>query len=259
MPVVRRWSSWLCGLVLVAVAGTATFADPREESTKGREAGKSAPAEREAIKTALAEFNSLIGGWRGVGQPQRNSTKDAWTETADWAWHFDKDTTAIRYLVKDGKLLQSADLSYDPDRKVYTLAAKLADDVSREYEGALTRDGITLESKADADGFVHRVAVTRLNEKRTIVVFDKRKPPQTFYTRVAQVGYTREGTSLAIEGAGEPECVVSGGKGTIRVSFKGETYYVCCTGCQQAFDADPEGTIAEYKLKVAERAKKKPN
>ena len=58
-----------------------------------------------------------------------------------------------------------------------------------------------------------------------------------------------------VEGAGDKECVVTGGKGTMAVSFKGQTYYVCCSGCKQAFDDDPEGVIAEYKARVAKRAK----
>jgi YHS domain-containing protein len=73
---------------------------------------------------------------------------------------------------------------------------------------------------------------------------------------VAEVGYTREGTSLAVEGFGELECIVTGGKGTMAVSYQGKTYYVCCSGCKQAFDDDPAGIIAAYEKKVAERKAK---
>ncbi|MCP4510175.1 MAG: YHS domain-containing protein, partial [Fuerstiella sp.] len=40
--------------------------------------------------------------------------------------------------------------------------------------------------------------------------------------------------------------VVTGGLGTIAVSYKGKKYYVCCQGCVQAFNDDPETIIAEY-------------
>jgi YHS domain-containing protein len=89
------------------------------------------------------------------------------------------------------------------------------------------------------------------------VLYQKRRETSKFLTRVAEVGYTRAGTSLAVEGAGEIECIVTGGKGTIKVSYKGQTYYVCCSGCKIAFEEDPEGVIAEYKRKVAERKKKR--
>jgi YHS domain-containing protein len=51
---------------------------------------------------------------------------------------------------------------------------------------------------------------------------------------------------------GEKTCIISQGLGTISVSHNGKTYWVCCTGCKAAFDADPEKWIA----KAAAAAKK---
>ena len=45
------------------------------------------------------------------------------------------------------------------------------------------------------------------------------------------------------------ECIVSGGKGTIPVSYNGKTYYVCCSGCRDAFKDDPEKFIKEAEKK----------
>jgi hypothetical protein len=47
------------------------------------------------------------------------------------------------------------------------------------------------------------------------------------------------------------ECVVSGGLGTMPVSYKGETFYVCCSGCKDAFVENPEKFIKEFKAKKA--------
>ena len=94
--------------------------------------------------------------------------------------------------------------------------------------------------------------MTPLNEKRTLVLHEQRTG-KSIYRRVAEVGYTRAGTSLAVEGAGEIECIVTGGKGTMPVTYEGKTYYVCCSGCKQAFDDDPAGIIAAYEKKVAAR------
>jgi YHS domain-containing protein len=44
-------------------------------------------------------------------------------------------------------------------------------------------------------------------------------------------------------------CVVSGGLGKIQVSYKGETFWVCCSGCADAFKDNPEKYIAEFKAK----------
>jgi YHS domain-containing protein len=218
----------------------------QDERTKPR-----AEADR-AAKEALAPFNDLVGGWRGVGQPRRNSRADSWQEKAEWVWEFDGGTPGVRYDVKDGKLLESALVTYDVGAKQFLLKAKLPGDEERTYSGKFAGKQLVLESEPD-DGLVHRLTITPLNEKRTLVLFERRKAEQTFFTRVAEVGYTRAGTSLAVEGTDGPECIVTGGKGTIEVRFKGETYYVCCTGCKSVFDDDPEGTIAEYKQMVAER------
>jgi YHS domain-containing protein len=44
---------------------------------------------------------------------------------------------------------------------------------------------------------------------------------------------------------------VTGGLGKIQVSFGGNTYYVCCTGCRDAFNENPAKMIAEYKARKA--------
>lgn len=51
------------------------------------------------------------------------------------------------------------------------------------------------------------------------------------------------------EDYGEKECIISGGLGTIQVSYQGKSYWVCCTGCKAAFEEDPESWIAEYNAK----------
>lgn len=207
-------------------------------------------------KEALANFNDLIGEWRGVGMPKRGSQVGAWIETSEWVWDFQEKTPAIRYDVKQGQLLKTARLTWDPEQKQFHLKATLPDDSIREYQGKLDdAKRLVLESAADDAGKSHRITVTQLNEKRTLVLHEERTG-QSPYRRVAEVGYTREGTSLAVEGFGELECVVTGGKGTIQVSYQGKTYYVCCSGCKQAFDDDPAGIIAAYEKKLAERKAK---
>lgn len=211
------------------------------------------PDAKAAAQAALEEFNGLIGGWRGSAQPVRNSTKGAWAEKAEWVWDIKKSAVALEYQIKDGQALQSARLTYDPERKVYHLKATLPDKSTRDYTGKLVEKKLVLDSQPDAADYVHRITVTQLNEKRTLVLFEKRPAGGERFTRVVEVGYTREGTNLAVEGAGEPVCIVSGGKGTMQVSYKGKTYWVCCTGCRDAFNDDPEGILAE----AAERAEQK--
>jgi YHS domain-containing protein len=41
------------------------------------------------------------------------------------------------------------------------------------------------------------------------------------------------------------------------VLYKGKTYYVCCSGCRDAFKDDPEKYIKEFEERKAKEAKEK--
>ena len=210
-----------------------------------------------AAKEALSQFNSLIGGWRGTAQPRRGSAAGSWRESAEWVWDFSQPEPAIRYVVTDGKLLKSVRITFDDKAGVYRATAQLADGGKRDYAGKLDDDRLVLSSQPDAKNEIHRLTITRLNDKRTIVLFEKKRATSRGLARVAEVGYTREGTRLAVEGGDGPECVVTGGKGTIPISYKGQTYYVCCSGCKQAFNDNPEKILAEYRARQEARNKSK--
>ena len=240
---------------LISLLGVVLLAGgpPAVRSAEPATSASLSPAQKAAIQGELEHWNGLVGEWRGVGQVMRNSNKDSWQETGAWVWEIKKDRVAIRYDVKEGKHLSSALLTFDPSKKLYRLTATLPDKTERLYTGTKTGNKLALESPADKAGIVHQISITALNEKRTLVLYQTRKTEQEIYTRLAEVGYTRQGTKLAIEGEGEPECIVSGGKGTSTIVYQGTTYYFCCSGCRDAFNADPEGILAE----AAQRAKKK--
>jgi YHS domain-containing protein len=208
-----------------------------------------------AAKEALSQFNSLIGGWRGTAQPRRGSATGSWRESAEWIWDFSKPVPAIRYVVTDGKLLKSARITFDDKANLFRASVQLPDGATREYSGKFEDDRLILDSQPDAKNEIYRMSVTRLNEKRTIVLFEKKRAAARSLARVAEIGYTREGTRLAVEGGDGPECVVTGGKGSIAITYKGQTYYVCCSGCKQAFNENPEKILAEYKQRVEARNK----
>jgi YHS domain-containing protein len=218
---------------------------------------KLTPESKAQVLSALEEFNGLIGGWRGAAQPVRGSNKGAWTEKAEWVWEIKKDSVAILYHIKDGKAITEARLTYDPESKLYHIQATFADKTTRDYSGKLDGNKVVLDSIPDSDELVHRITITQLNEKRTLVLLEKRPVSGDRFNRIVEVGYTREGTTLAVEGAGQNECIVSGGKGTMQVSYKGKTYWVCCSGCRDAFNDDPEGVIAEAAARAEKKKQKK--
>jgi len=203
----------------------------------------------EDIIAALEEFNLFVGDWRGVGQPKRGSTQGAWQETGACVWQLNKSPTGLVWRANDGKLWSSAVVSYDLKEKLYTVQLALPDESTRDYTGTFEKQKLVVESAADKAGLVHRLTVSILNENRLTVLFEQRTKQQTFYNRVAEIGLQRQGTKLAASDANGPVCVVTGGKGTIAVMHKGKTYFVCCTGCRDAFNDDPEGTLAAYEAK----------
>jgi YHS domain-containing protein len=88
-----------------------------------------------------------------------------------------------------------------------------------------------------------------------LMLHERRRQGSTFYSRVAGIGFTRSGTRLATANIG-PLCIVTEGKGTSKVTYKGKTYWVCCSGCRDAFLDDPEGVLADARERAAAKKKK---
>jgi len=207
-------------------------------------------------KDQLSKLSELIGEWRGIGQERRGSSRGAWKQTGAFVWDFTQDSPAIVYNVDEGKLTTTARIGWDPKNKSYLLELKTPEEAERNYSGKWQGKKLRFVANAGADKIGHRITITPLNEKRTLVLHEKTSPGGTSFRRVAEVGYTKEGTRLAIPGGGQRECVVTGGAATTPVMHKGKTYYVCCSGCLQAFNDDPEGIIAEFKQRLEKRKKK---
>jgi YHS domain-containing protein len=215
------------------------------------EAGKQ--TKRRASQRALEPLNDWIGSWRGVGQPKRGSSKGAWIEESELAWKLDRDLAAISFEVKDGKLLQSGMLTFDPDQNKFRLVAKLPQGESRTYVGERGEEGrLVLVSSDDAPNGHHRLTFHLRHEDRLLVLIEAKAAGQSAFSRVAEIGYTRKGGSFASAADAGPKCIVTGGRGSIAVDYKGKTYYVCCSGCKAAFLDDPDSVISE----AADRNKK---
>jgi YHS domain-containing protein len=208
-----------------------------------------APVDRRADQEALAPFAGLVGDWKGTGQPRRGSAEGSWRESGSWAWSLSGDSAALELTVTDGKLLRSARLRPDPSAPGrFLLDATLPVGPDRRFSGPIDDRGrlrLDLEGPGVGDG-IRRVSITPLHEDRVLILFEGRSAGQAVDARLAEVGYTRQGVAFATGSSG-PECIVTGGKGTIAVSFEGSTYYVCCSGCKDLFDEDPAAIVEEYR------------
>lgn len=197
----------------------------------------------------LKPLNSLVGEWRGVGQLQRGSRKGAWAEKAVCEWDFAKDAPAIVLRSERGQQFSELRLIWDPHEKQLVLH-QTDDDTQRTYRGPApqTLPGrLQLMSASDPEGHSHRITLQQLSDIRMTVLLEKRSSPTGRFRRTAGIGYTRSGTRLAAGGTNQRTCIVTGGLGTIAVTHDGETFYVCCSGCRQAFEASPDSYIADFK------------
>jgi YHS domain-containing protein len=224
-------------------------------------------AEAAQAKAALAPLQGLVGEWNGAGQPRRGSNVGAWSETSAWAWHFspptDKVPTAdLRATFKDGKYFSQIVIQPTLQAMRFHLTGTLPDGKSTEEfaatfdeSGVLSATRVIEKGAAGKEATEKQVPLDRparitiksvANGDRLVVLYERAAGDG--YARLAEVGATRVGGMFAAGAAG-PECIVTGGRGTIAVTHQGQTYYVCCSGCKEAFDADPAGIVAEYLAK----------
>jgi YHS domain-containing protein len=213
-------------------------------------ADEGASARREAQAT-LKAYGPLVGSWRGVGQVRRGQSSGSWQESASWAWKLSDSSAALEIDVEKGKYLKSALLKPGKGPGAYVLEATLADGSKRTFAGKAVADRpLVLNAEGPGEG-VRRVTLTIPGELRFLLLLES-EPSKNVFARLGEVGFTRNGVAFAAGESG-PVCIVTEGRGTIQVSHKGKTYFVCCSGCRDLFNKDPEAIIAE----AAERTKAK--
>lgn len=195
--------------------------------------------------SALQPLQVVVGKWRGVGQVRRGSPQGAWQEQAEIRWEFGAEA-GIKWTITHGKFWKSALLSPGSPESPLRLRVVLPDDSVLDLHGRVEENRCVLESDPETQPTQHRFTWLMLNDNRFTVLFERRMASQSFYQRVGEVSFQREGTRLEATDANAPECVVTGGRGTLAVSYKGQTYYVCCTGCREAFEKDPQGILTAW-------------
>ncbi len=209
------------------------------------------PVQRSA-REALQAFNDLIGSWNATGEPEgtrQEKQRGFWTESLRWRWQFKGDDAWLRVAVEKGKYFTKGELRYLPDKDLFQLKLTTVIDQTLSFQGPLKEHVLTVERQDETSKETQRLTLTLLHGTRFLYRYEVKPQDRSSFRRIYMVGATKEGVAFAGPGNANPECVVSGGLGTIRVSHKGETYYVCCTGCRDAFNEDPEKYIKEFQAK----------
>jgi hypothetical protein len=200
-------------------------------------ADKAADKEKKAALEALKQLNDFVGSFKGAGP--------TWTEKVAWGWKFKGDDRWLHVDIEKGKHFKSGDLRYLPEKKKFQLVMKTADDKEKTYEGIFKDEKLTVEfTDPEAKKVTERLVMNTVDEgARFIYRLDKKKG--TIFTKDFEVAGGKEGESFA--GGGKKNiCCVTGGLGTMAVQYKGKTYYVCCSGCRDAFNDNPEKIIKEF-------------
>jgi hypothetical protein len=207
-------------------------------------------------KDALKPLNPLVGSWKGTGYPdgtREERQNGFWIETISWGWQFKGDDARMVATFEKGKHFTRGELRYlaDQDKYQFTLTTPAKDEMT--FTGTLAAGKgadqiLTLERTNPATKEAERFVLRLLHSNRYLYQFETKPAAAAGFTRKYQVGATKEGEPFAQVPKGI-ECVVSGGKGTIPVSHNGKTYYVCCSGCKDAFKDDPEKFIKEAEKK----------
>lgn len=213
-------------------------------------------ASRAAEQAALKPLGDLVGAWRGVGQPQRSSTKGAWKETADWSWKLGEGSASLVLKLDGDKYIDSIALRPSTARAgEFDAEAVLKDGGHRTFSGKLNDKKQLVVNAENVKGeSPSRLTLSPLHETRFLLLLEAPDGPKGF-KRLGEIGYTREGVAFAA-GDSAPVCIVTEGRGTMAVKYKGETYYVCCSGCKELFEDNPESVLAEAKARREKAGKK---
>jgi YHS domain-containing protein len=186
---------------------------------------------------------------KGTGTPNGTAAEQRagfWQETLTVSWKFKKDDAWLALDFDKSKHFKSGELRFVPKDDRYRVRLETVAGKTLELDGEFKNRNLTVEN--DANWLV----VTLLHDNRFLYRFDAKPVGKMLFSKQFQVGATKEGVAFAV-GDGKPECIVTGGTGTTPVSYKGVTYYVCCSGCRDEFVANLEKYIKEAAEKKAKK------
>ena len=204
----------------------------------------SGDSKSDAVKTkkALQDLGEFIGQWNLTGETKATGKLQSWKETAHWTWKFQGDEASMAYENKDSKFFTKGNLTYLPEKKQYQFTAAEKDGKEQVYAGEFKRGKLTLERTDGKSGDVHRLGMTTLSDGiRLALTYDVQGGGKGIFSSAYKSVGNKEGESLAGGSKQKgPECIVTGGAAKISVSYMGKTYAVCCSGCQDEFNANPK-------------------
>jgi hypothetical protein len=213
----------------------------------------------ESVLSAMQPLQILLGKWNGA-------SRKAQIDEPEWIWDFQTNRAQPSLVMtsEKGTYIREGRLTYLPEVQKYQFSWKTPEGEVRVLRGEFVKPvqdvpgddnklqrTFKLQLTGDPqDGEQWQLAFDQQENNRYILEVERRRGSGAFQ-RVDTVHTQREGTSFALSSSdyGEKTCIISQGLGVMTVSYKGQSYYVCCTGCKAAFEDDPEGWIAKWEAK----------
>jgi hypothetical protein len=222
----------------------------------------------QAIIAALQPFQVMLGQWRWITKKKFEGANKS-GEDLEWIWDFKHDRAQPSLTAKCGShpYFRQVWLSYLPEEETFQATVQPLEGDARELRGTWTDDG---EPKEESDGKKTQhtyklqltqyspvagdqweLALSQLDNDQYLMTLGRRMEGAKQSGQLDVVRQQRLGTSFAVADSDNPgpKCIISGGLGSMSVTYKGKSYPVCCSGCAAAFNDDPERWLA----KLAER------
>ncbi len=241
------------------------------QSATAPQSGDASVSDRElAVKQTIEHLQPLqimLGQWRGTTRREFDGFKAV--DAHEWVWDLRTNPAQPALVVKSDKSpwLRSARLTWDSTLQQYQMTATDGDGVTRQFQGTFTDPVHEVTGSDDKLHRVYRLEFRQLasespaadggNAPEWQIAFDQQENNRYLleisqrrgtgdFRRFDTVSTQRSGTSFAISDSdyAEKTCVISEGLGTMELTYKGRSYWVCCSGCRAAFEDDPETWIA---------------
>jgi len=221
-------------------------------------------AQQQADIDALLPLREYIGRWRGLGAKKRGAVANTWEEDSEWEYDFPNGRASLIFECSTGKFYREGEITPSKDGKTFTFELKPTSPMAPvKFTGKLEKLGrrggeqLVLIADKRVEGHPTRITIRIIARgDRMMVKYDK-PYGQEDYLQIGEVGFTRKGSGFGGTGSPANECVVTGGWGNGSVNYKGKSYYICCTGCRDMFNEDPERCLADYAKRKAKQAEEK--
>ena len=233
------------------------------KSADGKNAGAASAGSEQQIQTVIRQLQPLqvlLGQWRGTTRREFESFKAV--DNHEWVWDLRTDANQPALTLSSDKspYLRKGRLTWDTQQQKFLLTGTDGEGKERRFVGDFTEPPHEITGSDDK---LHRVYRLELNEdgsqggeewqvafvqqenNRYLLEVGRRRGKATF-ARYDTVSTQREGTSFALSDTdyAEKTCIISEGLGTTELTYKGRSYWVCCSGCKSAFEEDPEKWIS---------------